>query len=478
VFNKFEKQQMTGENIDSRFERYRSQYLDQGINDVFRMRAWAAHVATWGFRALQGCGGLAAMMLPETRNHTDFQTASNLLSEPFGSNWGATMIHIPKPVQQQMLDDFLSKLRSDSQVDQVIISSVLRSLTRSVPEAGLKCVKRVEAILSSNSLGLKLRLASAENAEELYQRLPKPIASISDSTMFIILDLPKLINDVLIEVIDKSVTEMLPGVQRRTKESIDEVERSGPRKPPNIQRNEYFRIEGTQYGPFSTSSEVKYANIQDAERARDLAIAKARSIVSEAVIEKRVEQERQRVFTEHIQSTLTTLNSQLNWSSRTDHTRETMRELRTILRMEFSEIQLSPVAPDPFYIVALAYESYDSWWIFWKNYYSVVHFTGLRKLVEELLNRRYNPEFKTNLIAKSHDKVTEACNSLAKSLKGVMGQLQNMHTQVRDERPQVSVEVLKMLIEQLSELQGQGKACHEKLQENIAKLGNQRTCVK
>jgi hypothetical protein len=48
VFNKLEQDQMPKGHIDSRFERYRRTYLQQGIVDVFRMRAWAAHVASWG----------------------------------------------------------------------------------------------------------------------------------------------------------------------------------------------------------------------------------------------------------------------------------------------------------------------------------------------------------------------------------------------------------------------------------------------
>jgi hypothetical protein len=86
------------------------------------------------------------MMLPEIRSHPDFATANKPLSEAFGPHCVATMRHIPETLQQQILEDVLSQLRSDSRVDQVIIFSVLRLLIRSVSEAGLKCVKRVDAI--------------------------------------------------------------------------------------------------------------------------------------------------------------------------------------------------------------------------------------------------------------------------------------------------------------------------------------------
>jgi hypothetical protein len=49
---------MPGENIDSRFERYRRSYIEEGVVDVFRMRARAAHVATWGLRAFKDVVGL------------------------------------------------------------------------------------------------------------------------------------------------------------------------------------------------------------------------------------------------------------------------------------------------------------------------------------------------------------------------------------------------------------------------------------
>jgi hypothetical protein len=57
VFNKFERDQ-PGENIDSRFERYRRSYIEEAVVDVFCMRARAAHVATWGLRAFKDVAGL------------------------------------------------------------------------------------------------------------------------------------------------------------------------------------------------------------------------------------------------------------------------------------------------------------------------------------------------------------------------------------------------------------------------------------
>jgi hypothetical protein len=481
VFNKFEQEQMPGENIDARFERYRRTYLELGIvDDVFRMRARAAHVATWGLRGLQRCGGLAAMMLPETRSHPDFETANNLLSEAFGPTWVVTTRHIPETLQQQILEAVLSRLRSDSQVDQVIISSVLRSLTRSVPEAGLKCVKRVSAILRRVSLEIKLRIASSESDEELCKQLPATIDIIA-RTAESVRHVPLFVNAMLIEVIDESVTEMLPDVHRRTRLSIDEVENRGPHKWPGTYRTEYYRVDGTDYGPFHTWSDVKYDNLHDAEKARDSATAKASSIVSDAVIEKHIEQERQRIFAEQMQSALTALKSEYNWSSRTTHTcafEEAMAELQAILEREFSEVELSPVAPGSFNIPGLVYTTYESWWFFWRTYYSVVQFTGLRKLVEELLNRQYNSDFKRNLKARSNQKALEACDALATSLQGVVDQLKNIQRQVDDDRPRESPEDLKTLIENLSELQRRVDAVGKGLQENLAELKNQRSCVK
>jgi hypothetical protein len=75
---------------------------------------------------------------------------------------------------------------------------VLRSLIRSVSEAGLKCVKRVDAILRRTSLGLKLRLARAESAEELYEQLPTTIGSITKSAKSV-KHVPEFVDTKLIE---------------------------------------------------------------------------------------------------------------------------------------------------------------------------------------------------------------------------------------------------------------------------------------
>lgn len=177
VFNKFD---MLDKNDQAaHFASYKQLYFDKGFRDVHWVVAQMAYNLVWGNKALQSIG-IDAMRCNVAAAHSpadDYRDAAKYLVDMFGRQWMATLEDFFEEEGPQYEDKVWTRIRkrqarsqADSNVDHVITTCVLQSISRSLPGQCLQTVRyQISRVNDIRTRAMEYSIASVQARRELGQ---------------------------------------------------------------------------------------------------------------------------------------------------------------------------------------------------------------------------------------------------------------------------------------------------------------------